>query len=243
VLRGREFLSHATREDNDEAAALFQRAIDLDPNYAAAYAALGGSHYEAVTSGWTEFGRAEMEQAETLGQKALALDPTITSAYRLLARINLYRRLYELALGQIDRALEINPADAENYELRGIVLVWAGRPAEAVSWLDTALRFDGANTTPVNMCVAYYLLGRYGEAVQACDRALARNQGRFMQSIVHPVLTAVYAQMGRDQDGQRERTIVLRLWPFFDAGRFAAQFGTQEVRDQMLAGLKKAGFH
>ena len=45
VLRGREFLSHATRDKNDEAAALFQRAIDLDPNYAAAYAALGGSHY------------------------------------------------------------------------------------------------------------------------------------------------------------------------------------------------------
>ena len=48
MLRGREFLSHATREENDEAAALFQRAIDLDPNYAAAYAALGGSHFEAV---------------------------------------------------------------------------------------------------------------------------------------------------------------------------------------------------
>jgi TolB-like protein/class 3 adenylate cyclase/Tfp pilus assembly protein PilF len=243
VLRGREFLSHATRESNDEAAALFQRAIDLDPNYAAAYAALGGSHYEAVTSGWTEFSRAELEQAETLGQKALALDPTTTSAYRLLARVNLYRRLFELALGQIDRALEINPADADNYELRGIVLAWAGRPAEAVSWLEAALRFDGANTTPVNLCVAYYLLERYSEAVQSCDRALARNPGHFLQSIVHPVLAAAYAQMGRDQDGQRERTIVLHQWPLFDAGRFAAQFGTQEVRNQMLEGLKKAGFH
>src|SRR5262245_32475358 len=48
VLRGREFLSHASREKNDEAADLFQHAIDLDPNYAAAYAALGGSHFEAV---------------------------------------------------------------------------------------------------------------------------------------------------------------------------------------------------
>ena len=41
VLRGRGALSHDTRDSNDEASELFQRAIDLDPNYADAYAALG----------------------------------------------------------------------------------------------------------------------------------------------------------------------------------------------------------
>ena len=48
--------------------------------------------------------------------------------------------------------------------------------------------------------------------------------------------------MGRDQDAEGERAIVARLSPFFDAERFAAQFGTQEARDHMLEGLKKAGF-
>ena len=43
VLRGRDAFSQETRENNDEASELFQRAIDLDPNYAEAYAALGGS--------------------------------------------------------------------------------------------------------------------------------------------------------------------------------------------------------
>jgi tetratricopeptide (TPR) repeat protein len=95
VLRGREIMSHASRETNDEAAGLFQRAIDLDPNYAAAYTALGGSHFEAVVSGWTEFRQEELEQGETLAQKALALDPTTTSAYRLLAfnKMTLVRHL------------------------------------------------------------------------------------------------------------------------------------------------------
>jgi len=51
VLRAREFLSHSSRDKNDEAADLFQRAFDLDPSYAAAYAALGGAHFEAVVSG------------------------------------------------------------------------------------------------------------------------------------------------------------------------------------------------
>ena len=244
ILRGREVLTHTTHEKNDEARELFQRAIALDPNYAAAYAALGDSHFEAVVSGWTEFRGEELERAETLAQKALALDPATTSAYRLLARINRYGKRYDLALGQIDRALEINPNDASSYQMRGNVLVWAGRAGEAVSWLEIALRFDGANAyTAQNLCSAYYLLGRYGEAVEVCDRALARNPGRSIQMMARPVLAAAYAQLNRTQDAERERAAAMLLTPFLDAERFAEQFGTPEARDQMLEGLKKAGFH
>ena len=119
VLRGRDAFSHDTRDSNDEASELFQRAIDLDPNYADAYAALGGSYYEAVVSGWSEFRAEDLERAEALAQKALALDPATTRAYRVLAHINLFRKRYDLALAQIDRALEINPSDADNYAYRG----------------------------------------------------------------------------------------------------------------------------
>ena len=61
--------------------------------------------------------------------------------------------------------------------------------------------------------------------------------------MARPVLAAAYSQMGRDQDGERERAIVAHLWPFFNAHRFAAQFGTQTARDQMLEGLKKPDFN
>jgi class 3 adenylate cyclase/TolB-like protein len=243
VLHGREFLSHISRDKNDEAAALFQHAIDLDPNYAAAYAALGGSHFEAVVSGWTEFRQEELEQAETLAQKALALDPTTTSAYRLLAIINMYKRRYDLALGQIDHALEINPSDVDSYHMRGTVLVWAGRAAEGLPWLEGALRFDrGHLLTVESLCKAYYFLGRYNEAIEAGDRALARNPGRSSQTLTRPFLAAAYAQMDRNQDAEGERVVTMRLSPFFDARTFAAQFGTQEARDHLLEGLKKAGF-
>ncbi len=69
VLRGREAFSQETRDENDQASDLFQRAIDLDPNYADAYAALDGSHYMTVISGWTEFRGEELEQAETLAPR------------------------------------------------------------------------------------------------------------------------------------------------------------------------------
>ena len=90
--------------------------------------------------------------------------------------------------------------------------------------------------------MVYYFLGRYGEAIEAGDRAVARNPGRTIQMMTHPVLAAAYAEMGRDQDAAGERASVTRLSPVFSVERFAAQFGTQETRDHMLDGLKKAGF-
>ena len=94
-----------------------------------------------------------------------------------------------------------------------------------------------------SLCRADYFLGRYNDAVEAGDRALARSTGRNGQLLVHPFLAAAYAELGRKQDAEGERVIVMRLAPFFDAGTFAGQFGTQEARDHLLEGLKKAGFH
>jgi TolB-like protein/class 3 adenylate cyclase/tetratricopeptide (TPR) repeat protein len=243
VLRGRGALSHNTRESNDEASELFQRAIDLDPNYADAYAALGDSYFEAVVSGWSEFRTEDLERAEALAQKALALDPATTRAYRVLSNINLFRKRYDLALAQIDRALEFNPSDADNYVTHGSILMWAGRAAEALPWLEGALRFDKANSVAATrLCMAYYFVHRYTEAVDACDRGLSHDPGRNTQMLTHPVLAAIYAALNQQQDAKRERALVARLWPLLDARTFASQFGTEEARNHMLEGLKQAGF-
>jgi TolB-like protein/class 3 adenylate cyclase/Tfp pilus assembly protein PilF len=244
VLRGRDRAVNTTRAQNDAARDMFRRAIDLDPNYAVARAALGGTYFDAAVSGWTEFPDEEVGRAEELARQALALDPATTSAYHLLAAIDLYRKHFDLALGQIDRALEINPSDADSYAYRGVILVFAGKSAEALPWLEGALRFDRANTrATLYIGVAYFFLERYADAVEAFDRALSRSPGRNNQLTGHPVLAASYAEMGRNEDAEGERAVIAHLSPFFNARRFAAQFGTQAARDHMLEGLKKAGFH
>jgi class 3 adenylate cyclase/TolB-like protein/Tfp pilus assembly protein PilF len=243
VLRGREHLNNPTRAANDEARALFQRAVDLDPNYAAAHAALGWTHYEAAVSGWTEFPDDEVKRAEGSAQKALALDPATTRAFQLLADIYVFRRDPDRALAEIDRALAINPSDGENFSVRGYVLLWSGRATEAVQWLEATLRLDGTdNRAAMNLGIAKFFLGQYDEAVAAFDRALARNPGRVIRLMVHPVLAAAYARLGKQQEAERERAVIARMAPFFDAERFAGQFGTREARNTMLAGLKAAGF-
>jgi adenylate cyclase len=243
VLRGRADLTNPTRAANHEARELFQRAIDLDPNYAAAYAALGAVHHEAAVSGWTEFPDDEVGRAEALAKKALALDPATTKAYLLLANIGMYRKDYDRALAQVDQALAINPSDVECYQMRGHILQWWGKAAEAIPWLEGAQRLGSSSPVVLaNIGIAKYFLSQYVEAIDALDRALARSPGRVSQLNIHAVLAAAYARLERQQDAERERAVIARLAPFFDAERFAAQFGTKEARDDMLAGLKAAGF-
>src|SRR5262249_47668544 len=199
---------------------------------------------EAMASGWTEFIADDLARAEALAQKAMSLDSASTSAYRLLAEVHLARRRFDLALGQIDRALEINPSDAESFLLRGALFVWAGRGAEALPWLEGALRLDNANARAAfYLGPAYYFLERSSASVEAMDRALAGTLGRNTQVTGRSVLAAAYAELNRPADAEQERSAVMRMAPFLDAERFASQFGTQTAHDHMLEGLKKAGFH
>jgi lipopolysaccharide biosynthesis regulator YciM len=112
-----------------------------------------------------------------------------------------------------------------------------------VPWLEGALRLDRTDIrAPVHLGMAYYFLGRYGEAVEVMHRGLAGNRGRNNQLMGRPVLAAAYAELDRPLDAERERTAAMRMAPFLGAERFASQFGTQQARDHMLEGLKKAGF-
>jgi adenylate cyclase len=244
VLRGREHLSRASRDSNDEAQDMFQRAIDVDPSYAEAHAELGLTLCEAVASGWTEFIADDLARAETLAQKALLLDSASTTAYRLLAEVHLARRNFDLALGQIDRALKINPSDAESFSMRGSILVWAGSAAEALPWLEGALRLDNANARATFLLgTAYYFLDRYSASIEAMDHALAGSLGLNTQVSGRSILAAAYAQLDRRSEAERERNAAMRIAPLLNAERFASQFGTQTAHDHMLEGLKKAGFH
>ena len=121
--------------------------------------------------------------------------------------------------------------------------MWAGQAAEALPWLEAALRLDRGNSfTAQRLCTTYYLLRRYSDAIDACIRSLSGNTGRNTQMIAHPTLAAAYAQLGRQQEADRERDVTLRQWPFLNAHTFAAQFGTAEAQALTLEGLEKAGF-
>jgi tetratricopeptide (TPR) repeat protein len=110
-------------------------------------------------------------------------------------------------------------------------------------WLEGALRLDPANArAALSLGAVYYFLGRYGDAIEPIDHALAGNLGRVNQLAGRAILAATYAQLDRREDAEREWSVLMRMAPFLDAKRFASQYGTQTARDHMLEGLKKAGF-
>jgi adenylate cyclase len=128
---------------------------------------------------------------------------------------------------------------------RGSILMWAGRAAEALPWLEGALRLDRANARAAfQLGLSYYIISStaMAEAIETLDRALAGNLGRNTQLMGRSVLAASYAELDKRQDAERERNLVMRMAPFLNTERFAGQFGSQQARDHMLEGMKRAGF-
>ncbi|MGQ0662174.1 MAG: adenylate/guanylate cyclase domain-containing protein [Pseudomonadota bacterium] len=243
VLRGRKLNSDATRSANIEARQMFEQAIRLDPAYAAAYAGLGWVQYETVTAGWTEFADNVIEEAEALARKALSLDDTLAAAYRLLGFIHLTRRQYDKAIAELNRAIEINPSDAESHGARGAVLIWSGYAKEAKEALETALRFDPSlgRGAHMNLGFVYYLMERYEDAIRFLERGVPRDPGRLYVWYSHIGLAAAYAQSGRLDDAGRAKDTVLQLGPFFQIEPFVAQFQNPTHRAHFRDGLRNAG--
>ena len=248
LLRGRSLAKLATRQASRDARQLYLRAIGLDSRYALAHALLGWTYYQEVPFGWTEVPSESLADAEDAARDALAIDPDEPSAHRLLGAIFLQRRQYELAIAELDRAIGINPSDAASQIARGLVLVWSGRAAEAATELEAARRYDpdlerrdfgwsGHST----LGLAYYLLGRYGDAVAILEQGLSREADVASRIYMNAALAAAYAELGHGEEAARAREELLKLQPFFSAAGFAEEFRSAADRERLLRGLGKAG--
>ena len=239
VLRGREYLSRVTRSTNLEARKMFQRAIELDPRYAAAYVGLGWTYRRAVGHGWTEFINEALERAQDLAQQALRLEDS-AAAHGLLAWIYLARGQHELASNAADRAMELNPNDSDSLSRLASVHLYMGRTDEAVRAYETALRFD-PNTdadTHFTLGLAYYLQSQYAKSISILERGRSKNPSHVF---IHVALAAAYALTGHSTEAAREAGRVRRLHPFFEVASFGTRFRNPRDRERFAEGLGKAG--
>ena len=240
VLRGLHLQRRSTRADNIEARQMFERAIELDPDYAHALVGLGDTQVEDVLFGWSEMPQQALARAHELALGALSIDQDFDRAHGLLASVHLIRRQYEQALVESERAIALNPNDPDNYADQGATLVWSGHPEGAVRALETAHRFDpmmGARPL-THLGVAYYLTGRYDEAVAALERAIGINP-EFAYG--HTILAATHGMRGDREPGLRAAAAVLRLDPFFSTETFGRLFRDPGHAERLVEGLRKAG--
>ena len=240
VLKGQTLVARLTRAENFEAREMFRRAIELDPSYSSAYAGLGFTHLNAVLYGWAASPVRALGRAHELAQKSLSLSETNVTAHRLLGKVNVLRKQYDLAIVELERAIMLNPNDAASYAHQGVVLTWSSRPDGAILSLETALRFDPNMDMEglLHLGLAYYLKGRYGDTIRVLQRGLGRNPD-YVDG--HIVLAAAYGQTGQLDAAARQSKEVRRLNPFFEVKNYGRLFRDPAHAARVIEGLHKAG--
>jgi len=242
LLRARPALQRPSRASIVEARELIRRAIALDPKYAAAHSALGETFHVAISMGWAESPDEYWKRVELHAGEALKFDASDVRARVLMARRYLaYNRNLE-AQTEIDRAIAINPNDADALAGRGNVLMWLGKTDAAIETLELALRIDPElnDFDRFALTLAYYLKQRYNETIEQAELNLRKNPGaRFNEA----VLAAAYAQSGRSADAARVSENIRRTDPMYDAATYGNKFLNPKDLEHLRDGLRKAGLY
>lgn len=198
LLRGRHCLNQYTRATEIEARRHFERALELEPNNAAAHAGLAVSHLHEFEAVWAAAPERSLERAFELAQEAVALDEFDSMARYAMANTYYYRKEYELAELQVEKALEINPNDYHNICSKGWIMTFSGQVAEGVACSTEGMRINPFASDGCLMVVgmAAYLEGRYEAALKAFGEMKANSEFKL------GCLSACYALLGREAEAR-----------------------------------------
>ncbi len=157
------------KERIDSAREMFEKVIELDPEFAGGYAGVSSMlSLGAIFSHKDE--SAAIERAADLAHKAIAVDETFGWSYTALAMALLHRKRYEEATAAAREAVERQPNDADAHCYLGLILGLGGQYAEGVTSLNQALRINPQFVYGpyLNLrALAQFLAGDYGAAIES----------------------------------------------------------------------------
>src|SRR5262245_40611118 len=242
VLRARPSLQRPSRASNVEARSLLRRAIELDPGFAAAYAALAETYHIDVSWGWSEAPGKTLERASELAAKALQLDESEQRAHVVLGHVHLFHNRFDQAKVEMERAIAINPSDAHALAGRGNILMWLGQTDEAIASLELAEQLDPEINADDRfaLAMAHYLKRHYESAIGQAELNLRNSQS---SKFSYVVLGACYGQQARAAEAARVLAELRRLDPTFEPDAFGSKFRNPDDLEHLRAGLRLAGFY
>jgi adenylate cyclase len=121
---------------------LFQKAVDLDPDFSTAYACQSYCNYSAVVLDFLEEPDRLVEEGKLLAKKALEIDPRDPFAYFAMGRILMMLGDHDSSIAALKYSLELNPNFAQSYYGLGLVLALSGELDEAREKIKTAIRLS-----------------------------------------------------------------------------------------------------
>jgi adenylate cyclase len=168
-LRGREVLglNPKNRERFEKSTKLFMRALELDPSYSQAYAALSMAYNLDYQNRWSDSPDNSLQLAKHNAEQAIEKDPNEPFARLVASWAAMFEKDLDRAKSEVDIALSLNPNFSGAYASLGSIHTYSGRPLEAILALEHATRLDPAFRSGHLhfLSMAYLLAGKYDTAV------------------------------------------------------------------------------
>jgi TolB-like protein len=188
---------------------LLRQAIERDPRYGAALAMSGWCHFQLDINDWTDDREANQRTGIDLARRALQIGPDEPEVLAVAGFVLAwYGEDIDVAIGLIDRCLDLNPSFARGWYWSGTLRIFAGQPDLALEHFETFLRLSPRDRT------AFYLTG-IGNALffkrrfdDAAAKLLASLEHLPTVTPTYRLLASCYAHMGRLEEA---REIVKRL--------------------------------
>jgi DNA-binding winged helix-turn-helix (wHTH) protein/TolB-like protein/Flp pilus assembly protein TadD len=235
------FLVRGARE-NLEARELFRKAIEIDPQFARAYAGLAMTH--AIEPRLRPGGdaAASLERALALAESARQIDPDLAEVHWALGFVHAQARRHPQALDSLQRAIELNRSFADAYALMGGIHTYVGAPAKSIPLLRTAMRLDpeGGYLYFLVLGRAYFFENDFEQALINLREALARNPADLE---THIYLAATHMAAGHRTAAEWETQEIQSLDPRFSLRSWLEGYPLSSAphRAKLGEALAKAG--
>ena len=241
-LRGREPALLHTKTGGIEARGLMGRAIAIDPDHAAARAAIAFSHVIDFVNGWSEDPEKSLETGLEMARKAVEIDDQEPHALFALAVAYLWSKDLDQALVEAQRCLSMDPNSADGHMVVAHTQIFLGNPAKAIEMLDAYMQLDPHYTDLILqfMAEAHISLGQYDEAIVVLKQRQERNPEA--QSS-YALLAACYGHLGRIEEGRQALDELLRIDPDFsiERRRQVLPFRNPADFERRIEGMRKSG--
>jgi adenylate cyclase len=242
LMEAAKYSDRRSIEDVNVARRLNEEAISMCPENPVGYAQLSGVYLTDYMRGNTKSPRETLEKGYELAKKALAMDDSIPIARTMLCQFYIFKREYDKAIAEGERAIALYPSASVSYFAYASALLYACRPEDAIPMYEKAIRLNpnASAITFAYLGMALMDAGRFEEAVLSYKKSIQRAPDYIA---AHIGLVITYSSMGRDEEARAEAAEVLRIDPKFSLDYFAktVPLKDQSQIDKGIDILRRAG--
>jgi DNA-binding SARP family transcriptional activator/TolB-like protein len=220
--RGMWHFYHFEREQNRQAQACFQAALDLDPTFSRAYAGLSFTHYQNAFQGWADR-TSETENAYAVASRGLMIDDRDPAVHEVMGRALWLRGRLDGALAELETAIDLSPNFVPGHYTLSFFHCLGGDPHAAITASDHSRQISPFDPLMFAMlasrAVALLRLKRFDEAADWASRAAARPNAH-----LHVQALSAYASglAGRIPEARAGIARIRRHWPHYGVETYLA---------------------